>query len=191
MTTINVPRELLESACAAIKQRMCTGCEGVPCCMPDALDVLADIRTLLAEQPQAGHSAQDLNMAEKPQAGAGQAEPTICDDDSVLVPRGLIGAACYAIDKKADAPEVLKNLRSYRFVAAPQPQARHDQGDDTKRLDWMIEEGCVIYSMNGTASPTVYQVTWPRLGEHQREWYSTPRKAIDAALTHSKQGAKE
>lgn len=61
---------------------------------------------------------------------------------------------------------------------------------DAERLDWMIEEGCVIYSMNGTASPTVYQVTWPRLGEHQREWYPSPREAIDAAMTAAEIGLK-
>lgn len=36
-------------------------------------------------------------------------------DDMVLVPRGLIGAACSAIDKQRDAPKVLEQLRRYTF----------------------------------------------------------------------------
>lgn len=31
-----------------------------------------ELRALLSEQPQADHSAQDLNMVEQPQAGAGK-----------------------------------------------------------------------------------------------------------------------
>ena len=34
-------------------------------------------------------------------------------DDMVLVPRGLIGAACHAIDRKRDAPVTLEALRRY------------------------------------------------------------------------------
>lgn len=35
------------------------------------------------------------------------------DDDMVLVPRALLGAACSAVDKKRDAPETLAQLRRY------------------------------------------------------------------------------
>ncbi|MGY2258177.1 hypothetical protein [Pseudomonas sp. SDO55104_S430] len=35
------------------------------------------------------------------------------NDDLILVPRGLLGSASHAIDKKLDAPETLKLLRRY------------------------------------------------------------------------------
>jgi FtsZ-binding cell division protein ZapB len=51
-------------------------------------------------------------------------EPAIPDnEDCVLVPRGLIGAACSAINHKRDAPKTLAELRRYTAgdMAAPQP----------------------------------------------------------------------
>ena len=47
-TIPNVPRELLERAATSIEQRMCIQCEGVPCCMPESLNTLSDIRALLS-----------------------------------------------------------------------------------------------------------------------------------------------
>ena len=40
-------------------------------------------------------------------------------EDLILIPRGLIGAACAAIDKKRDAPQLLKTLRVYTMTAQP------------------------------------------------------------------------
>ena len=54
---------------------------------------------------------------------------------------------------------------------------------DAERLDWMMQEQCVIQCQNGTSSPTVFNVYWPSLGESQRYWYATERDAIDAAMT--------
>jgi hypothetical protein len=39
------------------------------------------------------------------------------DDDFVLVPRGILGAACSAIDKKRDAPVLLSKLRELSMSA--------------------------------------------------------------------------
>ncbi len=52
---------------------------------------------------------------------------------------------------------------------------------DTKRLEWMLAERCIIESQSGTGSPAVYRVAWPGLGEAQSEWYPTEREAIDNA----------
>ena len=53
-TIPNVPRELLERAATSIEQRMCIQCEGVPCCMPESLNTLSDIRALLSAPSSAG-----------------------------------------------------------------------------------------------------------------------------------------
>ncbi|HFN5073999.1 TPA: hypothetical protein ACHFZB_001803 [Pseudomonas aeruginosa] len=50
-------------------------------------------------------------------------------DELVAVPRGLLGAACHAIDKKRDAPRTIAKLREYaRGLPAPVAQAQqlHD-----------------------------------------------------------------
>lgn len=46
-------------------------------------------------------------------------------EDPITVPRGLIGAACSAIDKKRDAPKVLAQLRRYTVgdLSSQQPAA--------------------------------------------------------------------
>lgn len=44
-----------------------------------------------------------------------KAQQPASDEDLVLVPRGLIGAACSAISGKRDAPKVLAELRRYTF----------------------------------------------------------------------------
>ena len=56
-----------------------------------------------------------------------QTAPLFGDEGHVSVPRGLIGAACSAIDKKRDSPKVLAELRRYTFgdlskQTAPQPE---------------------------------------------------------------------
>ncbi|HHX2344657.1 TPA: hypothetical protein ACVFHD_001197 [Pseudomonas aeruginosa] len=46
-------------------------------------------------------------------------------DELVAVPRGLLGAACHAIDKKRDAPRTIAKLREYaRGLPAPVAQAQ-------------------------------------------------------------------
>jgi hypothetical protein len=46
------------------------------------------------------------------------------DGDLVLVERGLLGAACSAIDKKRDAPKVLEKLRAITFAPAAPAQPK-------------------------------------------------------------------
>jgi hypothetical protein len=55
---------------------------------------------------------------------------------------------------------------------------------DAKRLDWFIKECCVMECANGSASPVVYRIYWSHEAEGQREWYASPRKAIDAAMQY-------
>lgn len=53
---------------------------------------------------------------------------------------------------------------------------------DADRLEWMIDEGCIVQHQNGTASPTVFRVYWPAFAEQQPDWYPSDREAIDAAM---------
>lgn len=86
------------------------------------------------------------------------------------------------IAQTAPQPEQ-SGLRAGQVVAMC--EVGHDRLEraalDTKRLEWMLAERCIIESQNGTGSPTVYRVVWPSLGEAQSEWYPTEREAIDHA----------
>lgn len=69
--------------------------------------------------------ALDAALADPPTAHAApQPAPIFGDEDHVLVPRGLLGAACSAIDKKRDGVKTLADLRRYTTgdlsKAAPQ-----------------------------------------------------------------------
>ncbi|MFU5179160.1 hypothetical protein ACM7XV_21125 [Pseudomonas aeruginosa] len=62
-------------------------------------------------------------------------------DELVAVPRGLLGAACHAIDKKRDAPRTIAKLREYaRGLPAPVAQAQHSVPEG-----WMLVE-CGIWT---------------------------------------------
>lgn len=60
--------------------------------------------------------------------------------------------------------------------------SKFNKNKDSQRLEWLIEEGCVIQYQNGNTSDTVYRVYWPSLSEQQPEWHSSPREAIDVAM---------
>ena len=53
---------------------------------------------------------------------------------------------------------------------------------DAGRLDYMISDQAIVYEQNGTASPTVYSLSWPVEGYKQTEWYKSARDAIDTAM---------
>ena len=62
------------------------------------------------------------------------AEPV---DDPVTVPRGLLGAACAAIERKRDAPKTLAELRRYTVgdLSAAPPPAKPMTTDTPKQPD--------------------------------------------------------
>ena len=53
--------------------------------------------------------------------------------------------------------------------------------DDTKRLDFVLEETCVLHIFS-TPKGERYSLYWLSYGEMQSEMYETPREAIDAAI---------
>ncbi|WP_260673738.1 hypothetical protein [Comamonas aquatica] len=73
------------------------------------------------------------------------------DEDHVLVPRGLIGAACYAIDKKRDGTKTLAELRRYTtgdLSAATQPAAQAVQP-----FGWLITKSKLPGDVEFTQDP--------------------------------------
>lgn len=81
---------------------------------PVSVDAAEEFERLLAGAPTA--------------QAAPQPAPIFGDEDHVLVPRGLLGAACSAIDKKRDGVKTLAELRRYTTgdlsKAAPQQDDR-------------------------------------------------------------------
>jgi len=53
---------------------------------------------------------------------------------------------------------------------------------DAERLDFMLQEQCIIRAENGASMPTVFSLWWVTLSEGQRYWHATERDAIDAAM---------
>lgn len=67
------------------------------------------------------------------QGEAVDVEAMVCrSNDLVLVPRGLLGSACSAIDKKRDAPKTLEALRAITMSHPAAPDS-----EDAARLDWL------------------------------------------------------
>lgn len=104
--------------------------EGVPAPMPVAHPHHCTARTADGSCEECEGHAQAMAEwdAERAAFAATQPAPAIFgDEDHVLVPLGLIGAACYAIDKKRDATKTLAELRRYTtgdLSAATQPAAQ-------------------------------------------------------------------
>ncbi len=74
------------------------------------------------------------------QASTAQVEPM---EDPVTVPRGLLGAACYAIERKKDAPTVLAKLREFTTGARSgyraTPAQATPEGADLPPMKGIIE----------------------------------------------------
>lgn len=92
------------------------------------------VRAFLAAPPLSGEQVLANRIAEQAQ----QAEPVAHDDDMVLIPRGLVGAACSAIDKKRDAQKVLALQRDVAMSKAAQPPAVAVPGavDLLREMEW-------------------------------------------------------
>lgn len=99
-------------------------------------------RYLPARKTPAGKFTQPLyTLAAAPAQGQ-----VLCDEDHVLVPRGLIGSACFAINHKCDAPHTLAKLRRYNVgdltAAAPaQEHATQREGQAVARIRSVDEFG--------------------------------------------------
>lgn len=190
MKTVNIPVDLLEQVTIELEHDT------------DRYMLGRDLRKLLAEQPQADHSAQDLNMVEQPQAGAGQDVLDALDwvDDFV--------ARCNGDDRGS-----CESVNILRQALTNQPPARHDQGDEVRRLREALESKVPLYEAVERACgelPDGWAITlqmengagWVELYDaegNQVEDFPTNNErldytlndAIDAALTQSPKGEEE
>lgn len=97
------------------------------------------------------------------------------DEDLVLIPRRVIGAACGALgrsDKKDCA--ALVDLRSYAFhpAATPTPTPATGSGGDAKPIGWVKTDNdrCVIDFANRDSIAA--------------EWQKQPRLIVQPVYTH-------
>lgn len=90
-----------------------------------------------------------------------------------------------------DLTEILAQQGGKFVCTACGTSASHaaNAGEDTQRLDFMIEEGCYIDTM-AAQGRHVYRLYWPHSVEQQKEWFKSPREAIDAAIAASAKGLK-
>lgn len=104
-----------------------------------------ELRKLLSEQPQADHSAQDLNMVGQPQAGAGQDVPV---------------AECTNEDswncKYCRKTEVCAALKDERNFGSPQKADRQEPVHITHRP--LIRNAISLLSMRRPMAPDVERV---------------------------------
>ena len=123
---------------------------------------------------------------------ATQAEPApqqaeAPDDDLILIPRGLIGAACYAVRKLNPDSTLLPKLREYttgsKSTYQPDAAEVRKQALDSERLDFVLEKQAFISQIDATMCQLMTQdededfIALSGEGEAFR----TPREAIDAA----------
>lgn len=119
-----VPAQDWQDAVAEAAQARAAGYEG-----DDRKDIKTDVFNAFAK-------GADWERRRAAFAATQPAPAIFGDEDHVLVPRGLIGAACYAIDKKRDGTKTLAELRRYTtgdLSAAPQPAA---QGMDAPESEY-------------------------------------------------------
>lgn len=112
-----------------------------------------------------------------------QTAPLFGDEGHVSVPRGLIGAACSAIDKKRDSPKVLAELRRYTFgdlskqTAAQREQsgtfAMHQQVRKISGSEW---EGHICGTYSTELTPDGYAV---ESAAHKGSVQIYPAKALE------------
>ena len=123
--------------------------------------------------------AQNGRMIECPVCsgeGYASAENDYCNFDN-----HAIGVEFYGIGSEFGLAEAYFRKASPTTILALLAE-REELKRDLERLDWMLAEQCIMRVQNGTGSPSVYSLWWSTLSEGQREWYASPRAAIDAAM---------
>jgi len=151
---------------------------------------IAAMQSVLAATPQApadAARAEPLNVKwmtraefeqQWPMTDAGEHPAHTKDDDLVLVERGLLGAACAAIDKKRDAPVVLARLREVTMSppSAQQAVALTDDARDAARYRYLRSRPM---SVEPDRIDVVY---WSVLDESANEGDALRGDALDEAI---------
>lgn len=171
MTTIPVERELLADLLSLDREKR--------------IPAERHLYALLAEQPQAGAG----------QTGAAEHEAFAAWFDEVIRPRVSYGN-----------PDSLKKNHLPAFQAGAtwqrtQPPARHDQGDEVRRLREALEPFAALAKLfddgvrGGTMPKTGAVMSWPRLDEAgelvDNELTVEHLRSARAALTRSPKGEEE
>ena len=99
-------------------------------------------------------------LAASPAPEVQQAGRLLGGEDHVSIPRGLIGAACSAIDKKRDAPNILAELRRYTYGDL----SRQAERQESAKLH--VPEECphMIFFDDADRQPLMFAGTGARQG---------------------------
>ncbi|WP_285643189.1 hypothetical protein [Pseudomonas sp. NBRC 100443] len=119
-----------------------------------ALQRQVSLLALGADQAMAQRDDALEKMAER--EGQSGIEFVYDSDELVAVPRGLLGAACHAIDKKRDAPRTIAKLREYAH-GLPAPVAQAGQVPEWSSAKPTVE-GAYWVRGNGLDEPAVILV---------------------------------
>lgn len=96
--------------------------------------------------------------------------PIFGDEDHVSIPRGLIGAACSAIDKKRDAPRLLAELRRYTFGDLFRPAQTEQQRPTAYPHEAMDKLAADRYRVGAAGAGTLHGFA-VRAGDGEQELY--------------------
>jgi hypothetical protein len=107
------------------------------------------------------------------QASTAQAEPM---ENPVTVPRGLLGAACYAIERKKDAPAVLAKLREFTTGARSDYRATPEGRQDLPRLPEAKE---TLVLLPGEPIESRKRFTADQMREYARAALAASQQAVE------------
>jgi hypothetical protein len=136
-----------------------------------------------SEHPELDKQLRIVNRAMEDAEPA--AQPVDDIEDPITLPRGLIGAACSAIDKKRDAPNLLEQLRRYtvgdlsRPAAQPVADAPEAQADDDEDL-LAVQNAVRLLEM--IAAKAAYSVNCDLGDPHRAATINDAAKYAKAAL---------
>lgn len=84
--------------------------------------------------------------------------------------------------KKPGKLDLQTLVRAVQCIRELERASQPGSGEDTARLDFLIDEGAVVDAITTANGEKRYQLTWPDLGESQNAWYSSARIAIDTMI---------
>ena len=163
-TIPNVPRQLLERAATSIERRMCIQCEGFPCCMPESLNTLSDIRALLSAPSPAGVDGPVRNFKTR--------EGYDVWDKLCAIPKfGFLIGPSGGVVKVADIGNWIDRDEAQSVVDEAQCEVnllRHEAADAQAIIDGLRGEVADLRSMLATVSQAGLRVRTERDQQAQR-----------------------
>ena len=131
-------------------------------------------------------SITDDQIAEIERDIAAQASIKHGQCEGGVVVRGEICRECGATPKDSCRRPLPKSYAVPSNITALISRLRAAE-KDAERLEFMMANQAIIWSMNGLDMPTVYSVSWNGMGKDRHDkWFDTERAAIDTAMEQSK-----